>query len=30
LDEKLNRGVEAARATVRMLGALAEVAVRKK
>jgi 6,7-dimethyl-8-ribityllumazine synthase len=30
LDEKLNRGVEAARATVRMLGALAEVAARKK
>lgn len=30
LDEKLNRGVEAARATVRMLGALAEVAARKR
>jgi 6,7-dimethyl-8-ribityllumazine synthase len=30
LDEKLNRGVEAARAAIRMLGALAEVAARKR
>ena len=29
LEEKLNRGIEAARATVRMLGALAEMIERK-